>query len=109
MSNEKKGILIKTLFDVTASEADRDDCAIYLADFDDEETIQALFNAANDFNVSDMIRGSCGESLAEIWLRKQQIDFNLLLLLKGTALTEVLNLIKKDKLEWYERYMRGTK
>ncbi|EGL15047.1 hypothetical protein HMPREF9413_2040 [Paenibacillus sp. HGF7] len=53
-----------------------------------------------------MVAASCGESLAYIWLRKSEINYDQLLLLKGTALHEALSLIKAHKYDWFAEYER---
>ncbi|OKP72604.1 hypothetical protein A3842_22650 [Paenibacillus sp. P3E] len=106
METNRRELLLEILFVSTASEAEKDDSVIDLADFDDDEIIQALVKASNNNNVSDKVKGSCGESLAHIWLRRQDIDYDLLLHLNGIALTEVLSVIKNEKVEWYENYMQ---
>lgn len=101
---ERKHLLIQTLLDRNANDADKDDCAIYLAEFDDNDVIEILYKVANDLNVEWIVRASCGESLAEIWIRKQEIDYNLLVSLKDVALDEALALIKYHRPDWYDKY-----
>ncbi|OIJ15498.1 hypothetical protein BKP35_00440 [Anaerobacillus arseniciselenatis] len=66
MEKEK---LIKLLINEKIDDATRDDCAIYLAKFIDDEVVSTLINVANDLRIEEMIRASCGETLAEIWLK----------------------------------------
>ncbi|UKS29655.1 hypothetical protein LOZ80_12265 [Paenibacillus sp. HWE-109] len=100
----RKQLLIHTLLDPNANEAEKDDCAMDLADFDGNEVIEALSKFANDIDNECIVRASCGASLAEIWIRKQEVNFNFLLQLKDVALTEALALIKHHRPEWYEMY-----
>ncbi|SFA99824.1 MULTISPECIES: hypothetical protein [unclassified Bacillus (in: firmicutes)] len=105
--NKKK--LIELLLDEQVDDATRDDCAIYLADFDDEEVISVLINVANNKNEEEMIRATCGESLAEIWIRKNQINFDVLANLEESALEEALGLIKHKNPQWYMEYEKHNK
>jgi hypothetical protein len=101
---DRKTLLIQTMLDSNASEAVKDDCAIDLAAYDDTEVIEVLFKFANELSNEWIVRGSCGESLAGIWIRNEEINFDLLIQLKDTALAEALALIKHHRLDWYESY-----
>lgn len=100
----KKEALINILLDRSASDAERDDAAIDLGNYNDAEVINILVEISNDLNIEDMIRATCGESLAHIWLRKEEIDYNLLFKLNDISLQEALSLIKIYKPNWYEKY-----
>ena len=78
--------LIEVLLDATASEADRDDAAMDLAAYDEPEVEDALIHVSADASTPNLIAASCGESLAEIWLRKKTLNLDALKLLKGEAL-----------------------
>ena len=97
--------LIDILRDPSASEAERDDAAMQLELYPDEETIAALLEAANDRTYSEMIRGSCGESLAGIWLEQKAIDFERLAQLTGIAREEAVNLIRLREPSAYEAFL----
>ncbi|MFD1738355.1 hypothetical protein ACFSCX_17670 [Bacillus salitolerans] len=101
MEKEK---LIKLLFDGKIDDATRDDCAIYLAKFIDDDVVATLINVANDLKNEEMIRASCGESLAEIWIEMNKIDYDVLNSLEEPARTEVLGYFKHNKPEWYLEY-----
>ncbi|WP_027085176.1 hypothetical protein [Cohnella panacarvi] len=104
-----KSTLIEILRDPLSSEADKDDAAIELGNhFEDEETIDTLIKVSNIGDIDEMIAASCGESLGHIWLRKAQIDYEKLACLKGIALTEALSLIKRQRLDWYEKFIEQT-
>lgn len=104
----RKSQLIAILLDSTAREHERDDAAMELADFDGDDVVQALFIVATDQSFhSEMVKGSCGESLASIWVRTGTIDFALLSQLKGTARQEAIGLIKGNRKDWYCKFADG--
>lgn len=79
MALKQKSELIAVLLDSTAREDERDDAAMDLADFDGNDVVQTLYTVATDQSLqSEMIKGSCGESLASIWIRTGTIDFEML-------------------------------
>jgi hypothetical protein len=103
----KKERLIEILTDPTASDAEKDDAVIELGqNFQDEETVDILIKVANDSDCDEMIKASCGESIGQIWLSTQQISYDKLSYLNGIALSEVLSLIKTQRPDWYETYLK---
>lgn len=92
--------LIEILLDKTASDAERDDAAMDLGFSLNEEAVEvALLTVANDETVDEMIRASCGESLAQIWIAQNQVSREKLALLTGIARDEAMALIKNEDLE----------
>ncbi|MEQ1719300.1 MAG: hypothetical protein ABL907_25485 [Hyphomicrobium sp.] len=79
--------LIGVLLDPRAEFGDRDDAAMDLGSFDDACVEQALAQIACDFQADCDLADSCGESLAEIWCRKDRIDCNILKKLVPASLT----------------------
>ena len=103
MNKEK---LFQILADPTASDAEKDDAVIELGEnFQDDETVEFLIKVSNESNRDEMIAGSCGESIGQIWLATEQINYEKLSRLKGIALKEVLSLIKAQRPEWYRTYL----
>jgi hypothetical protein len=49
-----------------------------LAEFNNNEVIEALFNIAKNDQVNRMLQASAGEVLTEIWIRNLNIDFKKL-------------------------------
>ena len=87
--------LINILLDTTIDEAVRDDAAIDLGFISNNEMVEAaLLSIANDQTTEEMIRASCGESLAQIWLSNQNFKCNKINLLDGVAFKEAIALIK---------------
>lgn len=104
-----KDKLFQILADPTVSDAEKDDAVIELGEsFQDDETVDFLIEVSNDGKHDEMIAGSCGESIGQIWLSTQKISYDKLTHLKGIALTEVLSLIKTHRPDWYETYLEMT-
>ena len=102
MSKEK---LLEILSDKSARDDERDDAAIDLGCFDGNDVKNVLFQVANDLRENEMIRASCGESLAQIWIRNNYYDIDYLLILQDIAKVEALAIIKADKPTWYQEYL----
>lgn len=93
--------LIEILLNKTASDAERDDAAIDLGlSLNDAAVEVTLLTVANDEAVDEMIRSSCGESLAQIWIAHNQVSREKIVLLTGIALDEAMELIKNENLEY---------
>lgn len=99
-------LLINIMQDKEENEATRDDAIIDLYKYNNEFVIKALIKEALDDSNADMIRASCGETLGQIWIENNIIDFEILLKLNGSALSEVLEQIKYRRKEWYIEYMK---
>ena len=95
--------LIEVLLDVTASEADRDDAAMDLAAYDEPEVEDVLIHVGADPSTPNSVAASCGESLAEIWMRKKSLNLEALKLLKGEAYSEAIGLIRVREPSWATR------
>lgn len=66
--------LITVLLDKNAEYGDRDDAAMDLAAYGTPEAISALVTIACDPEIDEGLADSCGESLAEIWIRHNAAD-----------------------------------
>lgn len=95
--------LIEALLDVTASEAERDDAAMDLAAYNAPEVEEALIRVGADASTPNAVAASCGKSLAEIWLRKQQLNLDTLKHLQGEACHEALGLIRVREPSWVSK------
>jgi hypothetical protein len=105
MSKSKEQLLIQILLDSNASEAEKDDAAMDLGSFDSNDTVESLFEAAINPENDDMIKASCGESLAQIWLRNHSIDFKKLSKLSGIAFNEAgIKIKSKDPIS-FEKFV----
>ena len=92
--------LIEVLLDVMASEADRDDAAMDLAAYDEPEVEEALIRMGVDPSTPNSVAASCGESLAEIWIRKKSLNLDALKRLQGEACHEAMGLIRVREPSW---------
>ncbi|WP_339322124.1 hypothetical protein [Paenibacillus sp. FSL W8-0194] len=92
--------LIEILLDERASEAERDDAAMDLSGYSHETVIEALAVTINDDSANDMIKASCGESLAMIFIQKNRFEEQIYKKLKGIAKTEFDRSIRSQKKEW---------
>ncbi|MEZ4742683.1 MAG: hypothetical protein R3B45_09580 [Bdellovibrionota bacterium] len=66
--------LISVLLDKNAREDERDDAAMDLSSYNEPEVESALFQAIGNHDTPKVVIASCGESLAEIWLRNETFD-----------------------------------
>lgn len=66
--------LISVLLDSSNEFGDRDDAALDLSLYDEPEAEAALAQIATDATNDEDLADTCGESLAEIWLRKGCVD-----------------------------------
>jgi len=96
--------LIEILLDESASDAERDDAAMDLSEYSHEAVIEALVITINDDSADDMIKASCGESLAMIFIQKNRFEEQIYKELKGIAKTEFDGSIHSQKREW-EKYL----
>jgi hypothetical protein len=97
--NQLQG-LMKVLLDVTAAEADRDDAAMDLAIYDEPEVEEALIQVGADPSTPHSVAASCGESLAEIWIRKETLNLDAFKRLQGEACNEASGLIRVREPSW---------
>lgn len=102
--NTDKEKLIEIIFDASSREDEVDDAVMDLAKFDDDFVIEILLRVANDPTFDEMIRASAGESLADIWIRRNEIDYKQLTSLTGAALNEALAMIKSKRSDWYTHF-----
>ncbi len=66
--------LIAVLTDKTIDIAMRDDAAMDLGLYDEPRALEALIEIAKNHEQHEMILDSCGESIADIWLRNGGYD-----------------------------------
>ena len=92
--------LIEVLLDVAAAEADRDDAAMDLAAYDEPEVEEALIRMGVDPSTPNSVAASCGEALAEIWIRKKTLNLDALKRLQGEACHEAIGLIRVRVPSW---------
>ncbi|MCC6505951.1 MAG: hypothetical protein BWZ07_00909 [Alphaproteobacteria bacterium ADurb.BinA280] len=88
--------LIEILLDPSARADERDDAAMDLSEYDDESVESALALAACDHAAPEIIRASCGESLAEIWVRRGAVNHQILAALSGVSKLEALARLERN-------------
>ena len=86
--------LVSVLLDFSAELSERDDAAMDLGEFDDARALSALYQVANNHTEDETLAASCGESIAEIWLRRGACDEQILEALHPSASSEVLALVR---------------
>jgi hypothetical protein len=74
MTTSSASALISVLLDGDASEEERDDAAMDLSAFDEPDVHAALARVAIDSAESELVAGSAGESLAELWAACGAVD-----------------------------------
>jgi hypothetical protein len=87
--------LIAILLDRTARTGERDDAAIYLGRSNDHTALVALLRVASDPSDDELVVASCGESLAQIFVRTGRPDPALLGKLTPVALSEVIPWVRR--------------
>ena len=100
----RKNHLIELLFDEKATIADRDDAAMELANFDDDQTLNALLVLGRNKNEDELILNSCGESLGSIWVNRNFFDKQAYESLSGTSRYGAFYVISSRKSEWISKY-----
>jgi hypothetical protein len=89
--------LVAILLDHTARIDERDDAAAYLAHSDDEASLTALLRVASDPTDDELVVASCGESLAQIFVRSGQLNPAWLHELAPVALNEVIPWVRRER------------
>ncbi len=103
MSDKVDG-LIEILLDPQAREDERDDAASYLGKYDDAKALNALVKVGSSPLVEDMVLDSCGESIAEILVRRNQFNKHIIDLLVPTARRAACAVIQGQKPEWLQEF-----
>jgi HEAT repeat protein len=87
--DQKIALLLKILSDKSCALAERDDAAIELGAFDEDEVLTALVRVASDKDERHFIASSAAESIAEILLRKNVLEPDFLSQLRKDAAKEL--------------------
>lgn len=97
---DKIDLLIEILFDPSASIAERDDAGMDLGDFDDDRALKALSSFVLNHNAEPSIMDVCGESLAQIWVKRNQFDKDVYKKMHPYAQHEADMYLKANKSDW---------
>jgi hypothetical protein len=89
--------LVVILLDRAARIDERDDAAAYLAQTDDNAALTALLHVASDPTEDGIVVASCGESLAQIFVRSGRLDPAWLHELTPIALNEVIPWVRRER------------
>lgn len=91
--------LIEILVDESASDAERDDAAMDLSEYN-HTVVKNLLITSNHDLVDDMIKASCGESLATILIKNDRFEKEIYKQLKGIAKTEFESYMSSKRKDW---------
>lgn len=94
--------LIEILEDPTARIDERDDAAIYIANFPTRNVLSKLIDLARNNTENHTVLASLGESIGEIMIAMNKFDFSAIEGLSPVAKKEALGIIKGKKPEWLE-------
>jgi hypothetical protein len=93
-------LLIAILFDNEAREDERHDAAMDIGDFDDHRALNALMKIAANPAENEIILDACGESLAQIWVKRNFFDIKAYNQLQPQAQHVAKAYIKTNRPEW---------
>lgn len=94
--------LIDLLLDRSAEHGNRGDAAMDLAAYDEPEAERALAEVGSDPATDQDLAGTCGESLAGIWLRQDHFDAEVLGRLTEPARRTAVATLEAERPEWAE-------
>ena len=101
---DRVDLLINILCDQTAREDERHDAAMDLREFDDDRALNILLEVASNPTEENIILDACGESIAEIWVKRSYFDLNMYNKIEPIARRELYRYIKGHKPEWIKLY-----
>ncbi len=93
---------VVVLLDKNVDESGRDDIAMDLSDSDDVLVLDSLIAVASDEDDSQLVRGSCMESIAEILYRnKDKVEY---LTCNRNRINKALSIIKQSNCNLYKNF-----
>jgi len=99
--------MIQVLLDKSVDIATRDDVAMDLASYPYDNVMEALHKAAVDPDEDVLVAASCGESLGEMMVARNKLEWDYLKLILPVAYREAYEVIKREKPEWIEKLLKG--
>ncbi|WP_068469656.1 hypothetical protein [Candidatus Protochlamydia phocaeensis] len=93
-------LLISILFDNEAREDERHDAVMAMGKFNDKRALNALLTITLNPKEDNIILSSCGESIAQIWIKQNSFDKIAYDQLPSLAKTEAEMYIRNNKPEW---------
>ncbi|MFT5319262.1 MAG: hypothetical protein ACI8RA_002535 [Chlamydiales bacterium] len=101
----KKRYLIDFLLDIEDPDVTgRDDAAMELMHFGDDEVVEVLERVGGNLDEHDVILSSCGESLGGIWIDREHFDMGAFEKLVPVAKGGVCIVVREGKQEWFKHY-----
>ena len=94
--------LVKQLNNKELTIGERDDAAMDLYEYDNDEALQALVQVAQDETENSMILNSCGESIGSIWVTRNSFDKNCYDSLREDAQYGIYYVLREEHPEWLE-------
>ena len=101
---DKVELLIEILLDPNARIDERDDAAMDLGKYNDDRALNALISTTLGSNYEEFIMDTCGESIAKIWIKRNQFDVHSYKNMNRIARIEIYKYIKCYKSEWIKEY-----
>ena len=101
---EQFQLLINILKDPQATITEKDDAVIYLYQHNNDRVVSALVELGQKMEEDEIVLNSCGESLGEIWVKRNKFYPDLYSFLLSTVRYGIFYVIKHDKPEWIEQY-----
>ncbi|NNM44262.1 MAG: hypothetical protein HKM07_07975 [Chlamydiae bacterium] len=93
-------LLIDILLDKTAREDERHDAAMDIGEFNDDRALNALVRLASDPNEDNIVLDVCGESIAEILVKRNELKKDILEKLDPIAKRTADAFIKEQRPDW---------
>lgn len=94
--SDEVDLLIQILFDVTAREDEKHDAIMDIGKFDDDRALNALLQIAENPNENTTILDACGESIVQIWIKRNQFDIKAYKNFQPCAQNAVNNIFKQN-------------
>jgi hypothetical protein len=98
--NERLNFLIDVLLDSNATVSERDDAAMDLFEYDNNDALTALIKVAKNKDEDPIILNSCGESIGSIWVKSNNFDINCYDNLTKQAQVGINIVLRSDRPEW---------
>jgi hypothetical protein len=93
-------LLIATLFDAAAREDEKHDAVMDIGEFNDDRALNALLQIAIDPNENETILDSCGESIAQIWTKRNKFNVEAYKNFRPCVKHSIKMYIQYNKPEW---------
>ncbi|MEI8366169.1 MAG: hypothetical protein WCF65_07095 [Parachlamydiaceae bacterium] len=97
-------LLTEILLDVNARIDERDDAGIDLGEYNDDRALNALLTVVLNPSEEPTIMDVCGESVAQIWVKRNQFDAASYEKMHPMARAEAYDYIVGVKPEWITKF-----